>query len=107
MTAPQGMGLVMKVNALPQPKRTRKRLFRPDTWKRNIRKIRHQAGLGNINEKGKTVPKKFFLSKNDSLKSKYKCSKNIAENEMLSLLNGLKSKNEKQIFIVKNTERLV
>lgn len=62
-----------------------------------------------INEKGKTVPNKFMLSKK-TLKCKHKCSKNITENERLSLLNGyygLKSKNEKQLFIVNNTERLV
>lgn len=44
------------------------------------------------------------------MKCKFKCSKNITGNERLSLLNGyygLKSKNEKQLFIVNNTERLV
>lgn len=29
--------------ALPQPKITRKRLFRPDTWKRNIRNTTRQG----------------------------------------------------------------
>lgn len=51
------------INALPQPKRTRKILFRPDTWKRNIRKKHHQTGLEYINEKGKTVPKKILTIK--------------------------------------------
>lgn len=40
---------------------------------------------------------------------KYKCNKNITENERLSLFKGfydLKSQNEKQIFIVNNTERV-
>lgn len=105
-----GLSDEVNINALPQPKRTRKRLFRPDTWKRNIRKKHHQAGLEYINEKGKTVSKKVLLSKKDCLKRKYNCSKNITENERLSLFNGyygLKSKNEKQLFIVNNTERLI
>lgn len=93
----------------PRPKLTRKRLSKQENWKRNIRKRNHQAGKEYVNEKGKTVPEKVLKSTKDCMNiCKYKCSKNIAENERLSLFNGFYdlAQNEKQIFIVNNTERV-
>ncbi len=85
---------------------TRKRLLKPETWKRNIRKSSSNLGKEHINSKGKLIPKKD-PAPIDCIKCTFKCSENFNEEERKDLNNqywSLEDYCRKKDFIIANVE---
>lgn len=90
-------------------KLTRKKSSNPETWQRNVRKRKYQAGEAYVSTKGKTVKEKTLTVKKDCLNTcKMKCSTKITNDERQALFSSfytLKSQNEKTFYIANNTVR--
>ena len=66
---------------------TRKRLRKPDTWMRNIRKEKRNSGKDYISSQGKHIPGKSPKPSNCT-KCRFKCNSKFSEDERLSIFES-------------------
>lgn len=87
---------------------SRKRKRRPQEWKKNIKKVKHQAGKQYRDRHGKLVPAKKVENLRDCEKfCKLKCARKVSLSERESLLLSFYqlSQNEKYHYLLRTTER--
>ncbi|CAC5379352.1 unnamed protein product [Mytilus coruscus] len=86
----------------PKKKRlTRKKKANPESWKKNIRKIKCQSGMEYVSDTGKTV-KARSIKNHACSKCRFRCADKLSEDERLSLFNdywNLKSYERQRDYI--------
>ncbi|VDH95527.1 Hypothetical predicted protein [Mytilus galloprovincialis] len=66
---------------------TRKKIANPESWKKNIRKIKCQSGMEYVSDTGKTV-KARSIKKHACSKCRFRCADKLSEDERLALFNN-------------------